>query len=235
MYKGIYIALSGATSKQRQLELLSRDLANSSTQGYKRNDISFKEFLLPRDPVAAAGVDARSMSVVSSINTDFTDGEEIRTGNPLDLAIGGRGFFSIEGGRYTRAGSFKVDGEGYLVNWEGEKVLGMDGPIQLPEGDISVSLEGEVSIGGSIAGTLRVVDFKDLTLMKGAGQYFITGQKPVASKADVHQGYIETSNVNTIREMTGMITTLREFEAMKKMIQAFDEVAGKAVNDLGKI
>ena len=234
MNKAIYIALSGALLKHSQMEVISQNLANAASVGYKKDDISFKDYLLPADSENSQQ-DGRAMSQVSGIKTDFTEGNIIRTGNSLDIAIDGNGFIALEGGRYTRRGDLKRSNDGYLTTGNGIKVLGSSGPVTIPDGDIKITNTGDVLVNGIQTNTLSIVDFPSTDNLKkmGAG-IFSTQDKGVKSNALVKQAYLEESNVDVIREMVSMIDAMREFGTFQKAIQAFDEATDKVNNELGR-
>jgi flagellar basal-body rod protein FlgF len=235
MYKGIYIALSGAVLKQTQMEVISQNLANADTIGYKRDDVSFKDYLIPQD-VISYEPDGRDMSDISSFTTDLSSSTHIKTGNPLDIAIEGTGFVALEGNRYTRKGDLKKDSQQYLTTQNGIKVMGEKGPIKLPEGIIQISESGDVSVNGEKVDSIRIVDFKQTKdLTKAGGDMFFSKAKPSKAKAMVKQGYLEKSNVEVVKEMINMIRMVREFEMFQKAIQCFDEAQGKATNEMGKV
>jgi flagellar basal-body rod protein FlgG len=233
MYKGIYIALSGAILKQNEIDIISRNLANVDTPGYKRDRISFKEHLLSAGDVWSLSA-GRVMSEVAEVETDFSMGELVKTGKPLDIAIDGGGFLHLEGDRYTRKGSLKLDAEGYLRTASGYRVLGKSGPIQLPPGTVEISITGDISVDGKQIDTLDIVDFPDLKALVKSGAEFVTDQEPIAAKAVVLQGYIESSNVKVIHEMARMITVVRQYQAYQKAIQAFDEATSKVTNEMAR-
>jgi flagellar basal-body rod protein FlgF len=242
MYKGIYIAASGAVLKQAQLEVITQNLASANTTGYKKDGISFKEYLLPQDPSGAA--DGRVMSEYSAMKTDFSNGTSLRTGNPLNISIDGPGLIALEGDRYTRRGDLARSQDGYLTTGDGIKVLGTGGPINLPEGDIVIDQMGKVSVIGNgliseapiEVDTIKILDFsQNGTVTKtGNGLYTAVGDGTQVGTG-VHQGYLESSNVDTVREMVHMIEGMREFETYQKVIQAFDQAAAKVNNDLGRL
>ncbi len=236
MYKGIYLALSGAILKQRQMDIVSQNLSNTNTIGYKKDRISFNDYVIPQSNGIREAFDGRIMSEVSAVLTDFSKGKHIRTGNPLDIALDGEGFISLENDRYTRRGDLKIDEKGYLATQNGLKVLGNDGPIQMPKGRIEIGPSGDIRANGIPIDTLKIKDFSNLdSIIKLGEEVFSTNQEGTESKAKVQQGYLEGSNVNVIREMVLMIKTLREFEAYQKMIQAFDEATTKVTNEMGRI
>lgn len=229
MYRGIYIALSGAILKEAQMESITRNLSNSNTTGYKRETVSFRDFIVSEER-------GRIMASTSTKRTDFSEGQLIRTGNPLDIAINGDGFVSLAGNRYTRRGDLKRDKDGFLTTNAGIRVLGKNGPIRLPEGKVEIDRKGNVSVNGTVIDTLRILDFSRKEEMIRIGDsVFYTKEVGKETKAEVMQGYLEGSNVNVIDEMVKMITTLREFESHQKVIQAYDEATSKLSNEIAKI
>ncbi|NWF52956.1 MAG: flagellar hook basal-body protein [Nitrospirae bacterium] len=234
MHKGIYIALSGAVLKYAQMEILSHNIANADTIGYKRDDVSFKDYLIPQD-IVNNQPDGRAMSYFSKFRIDMSSGVHVKTGSLLDVAIEGNGFIVLEGNRYTRRGDFKKDREGYLTTQNGIKVMGQKGPIKLPEGEVEISQSGDISVNGNKIDSLKIVDFKQTEdITKAGGDIFFSKGRPVNAKAIVKQGYVEKSNVGVVKEMVGMIEMLREFEMFQKAIQYFDEAQGKVTNEIGR-
>lgn len=244
MHKGIYIALSGATLKQAQMDIISNNLANANTAGFKRDKISFQEYLVSQMNNRTEPPDGRTMSFFGTIGTDFEPGGVVHTGNDFDIAIEGEGFFCLENGNYTRRGDLRLDGEGYLVNQRGIKVLGTGGgPIQITDkGRVSINSEGEVSVKTvetelSVIDTIKVVTFSDTSALSKTGEdAFAAGsQEAKAVTAAVAQGYLEKSNVDAVKEMVQMITALREFETYQKAIQSFDESIGRVLSEMPRI
>lgn len=237
MYKGIYIALSGALSKQSYMDIIAHNLANTNTIGYKKERISFKDSIVSELNTMNQGADGRTMSDLSTTVIDFAGGNLIKTRNPLDIAVEGEGFISLEGNRYTRRGDLRISSDGYIVNYQGLKVLGNNGAVRLQgKGAIEINTKGTVLINGAVIDTLRIMNFKNLDDLKKAGNdVFISEQPGIESKGEVRQGHLEASNVEAVREMVQMLVTMREFEAYQKAIQAFDEAASKAANEMGRI
>lgn len=235
MYKGIYIALSGAILKSRNMDIFAQNIANANTTGYKQERISFRDYIIPVDNNPGLTADGRVMADLSVTATDFSEGSFERTGNPLDVAINGKGFFALEGGRYTRNGNFKINSEGRLVNQTGAKVLGDGGPIAVQGSRIDISASGEVIVDDIPVAKLKIVDFPDKgSLLKLNGGMFTTKETGEEVNSNISQGYLEGSNVNVIREMVRMLKSHREFESYQKMIQAFDEAASKTINEMGR-
>lgn len=236
MYKGIYIALSGSVQKQGQLDTLTHNVANASTVGFKKDRISFQEFLVSGISGTADSDDGKSMTDLSEVRTDFSPGTQFTTGNPLDVAIDGKGFLCLEGGRYTRKGDLQIGRDGHLVAKDGRKVLGAGGPIVLPPGKIDIAPSGEVRVDGTAIDTLKIVDFQDTSSLRELenGQY-VSPETPVGSTAQVSSGSLESSNVDAVKEMVQMITTLREFEIYQKAIKAFDDAAARVTNEMARV
>ncbi len=235
MHKGIYIALSGAILKQKHMDIYAQNVANATTPGYKKERISFKDYLIPVDNKPPSVVDGRTMTEISKIVTDFSSGIMQRTGNPLDLALDGEGFFALEGERYTRNGNFKIDNEGYLATQDNIKLLGSGGPIAVQGKKIDVNTSGDVFVDNVSVGKIKLVDFADKTSLKKLnGGAFATDEPAQESKGTISQGYLESSNVDVMREIVQMMTSLREFESYQKIIQTFDEASSKGVNELGR-
>jgi flagellar basal-body rod protein FlgF len=187
---------------------------------------------------------------VASLYTDHSQGSLKKTGNTLDLAIEGDGYFVIQtpaGERYTRNGNLILDAEGFLATQMGNRLLGPKGePIQIDTagGRIDIDSKGFISVGSGLenqpAGQLKLaaIEAKSNLTKEGNGLYKLTGGGTVkegAKNFSVRQGFLELSNVNSVEEMTKMITTLRAFEAYQKVIQAIDGADDLAVNSIGRI
>ena len=234
MNKGIYIALSGAVLKHSQMDVISQNLANAASVGYKKDKIAFKEYLMPSSNVNYQP-DGRAMSSFSSLKTDFSPGELVRTGNSLDIAIDGNGFMALDGKRYTRRGDLKRGNDGYLTTFNGIKVLGKNGPVRLPDGKIEINGAGDITVNGTLTDSLKIVEFPDAEDLSKVGDgIFLAKKEGVKANTNVRQSYLEASNVDVIREMVGMIESLREFESFQKAIQVFDEASSKINNELGR-
>ena len=235
MQKGIYIALSGAVLNQKQMETVAQNIANVDTTGYKKDSLTFQQYLIPQD-VVNPDPDGRVMSALSSFNTDHSQGNFLKTENPLHVAVDGTGLIALEGNLYTRRGDFTKDSNGYLVTSSGVKVLGAKGPIRLPDGTIAVSQSGEITVNGTPVDTMKVKDLAEATALSKVGESaFTSTQIGTQSKSLLKQGYLEKSNVDSMKEMVNMIQTLREFESYQKAIQTFDAAAGKVNNDIGRL
>lgn len=179
----------------------------------------------------------------SEVETNYEQGQLQPTESSFDLALRGKGFFCIEtpdGERYTRNGEFTKDAEGYLVTKEGHKVLGEGGYIKIDGGNMMVDENGEVHKDEQLIDKLKLVDFDDYKILRkeGNGLVRIEGgieEVPVTTTVSVQQGFIEGSNVNSVKEMVEMLTMMRTYEANQKLIKIHDELLEKAVNNIARI
>ena len=226
MEKGMYIALNGALLNESQMDMITQNLANGNSLAYKKTKVAFKDYLM--SPETAE--EGKIMAEIASTPTDFSTGGLTQTGNSLDLALEGNGFIALENGQFTRRGDLKRDKDGFLTTQNGFKVLGPKGPIQVPEGKLTIGPKGEISVNNMEFGMIRLVDFQDKQALVRVGEdRFQTDQKSIPSTAQIRQGYLEGSNVNLMKEMSQMIATLREYQAYQKMIQGFDEMTAKMI------
>jgi flagellar basal-body rod protein FlgG len=251
------MAASAAMDHQMRLDVLANNLANVNTAGFKADDVAFQvthatEMTPGEAPDEAADGSATERfpdpnDLPSAIKltgyTDFSAGPSRRTGNPLDIALQGNGFFCIgtPGGiQYTRQGNFTLDQEGSLVTSDGHPVLGEGGSITIEGGQVDIDDQGVVTVDGNEIDRLRIVTFSSPNgLTKVGSSLFSTagsGQAPQsAANVSVKQGYLENANVNAIRTMTDMIAEMRMVEAYQKIVQTADRTSSNAVNTLGTI
>lgn len=234
MHKGIYIAISGAVLKQNQLEIIAQNLANSNSIGYKREYITFTDYLIKEINKSS---DDKIMTNINKVYYDFSNGEFIRTGKPLDIAIEGKGFIALQDNLYTRRGDLSIDENGFLVNFKGYKVLGKKGFIQAGKNVIpAITPDGKVIVDGNTIDEIRIVDFEKYDkLVKKDSSIFYTNEPGKEAKVSILTGYLETSNVSPVKEMINMIETLRDFESYQKAVQIFDESINKIVNDIARV
>jgi len=255
MSGSIYMAATGALAYEKRLQILSNNLANVNTVGFKKDRGRFRAFELSEaviDKKLPASWDqsqAPALWMQFSSYTDFSSGEKKKTGNPFDLAINGRGFFCVEtpdGVRYTRRGDFTVNADEILVTQEGWPVLGQGGEIQIklakPSDNIrefSVSEDGFVTVDGSQVDRLRIVDFTNASGLEKAGHNIYRAVNPrtlqnMDEDISVNQGFLELSNVDVVRMMTEMIEVLRGYESYQKTMRSIDEMNAKLINDVGR-
>lgn len=237
-------ATSGLRSRMESLELLANNLANAGTPGYKKDGESYSLYLSSSaldawadlDPVTAA------LPVIDRNWTDFAQGLLSETGNPLDLAISGQGFFTVEGPNgplYTRNGQFRIGREGFLMTADGKHVV-LEGGGVLQIGStapLTISTTGVITQGGEELGRLAVVEFADAgRLSKKGSTYYETDQAPVeADSAEILQGKIEGSNVNTPESAMRLLDVLRQFEMLTKAVQVNSEMNRKAIEEVARV
>jgi flagellar basal-body rod protein FlgG len=247
MIKGLYAAEAAMKPKMARLEVISNNLANMSSTGFKRDKVFLR---LLQDSAARQ---ARGTGELDGIGLerviDFAPGALERTGNPLDLAIEGRGFFVVEtpaGPRYTRNGHLTIAADGTLTTEMGFPITGEQGRIKVPDPDrldrtaVTVTPEGEVAIGRDSIGTLALVDFENLNdLRKDHQSLFLPAPGAVLTERTgdqlvVRQGFLEESNVDAVEEMIAMIELSRAFETDQRIIAAQDASLDRSL-DVGRV
>jgi flagellar basal-body rod protein FlgF len=220
----------------QRLNQVTNNLANINTNGYKREDITFWEMLY------TANDNRERVGKALKTVTNQTQGPVDATGNPLDFAINGDGFFKLQtpdGIRYSRAGSFSTNSQGQLVSPQGHLVLGEGGPIVINGADVSVSQDGIFHVDNQPIDKLTIASFADSDSLEKEGTNLFrltdTGQELEATSYQIQQGALEGSNVNTVTEMAHMLKLHRAYETQQKIIQTFDEMDSKAINSVGKL
>lgn len=242
MLKGIAAAASGMLPQLKRQEVITNNLANAGTAGYKRDRLFVEQLDRARAGAAPTEADWQTPNLIG-VKVDFSAGPMDRTGSPYDLALAGDGFFVIstpDGERYTRNGHFTLTDEGVLTTADGNAVMGEGGEIRLPAGTATIGPDGTISVDGRPVGKLRIARFADPSVLVRAGSSLFAVGTPGATpedmvNPDVRQGVLERSNVNTIEEMVSMITTFRFFESDQRAIQMQDDTLGRVVSELGRV
>lgn len=254
MVRGLYTSALGMISQMNKMDVVTNNIANADTTGYKKDVVvtrSFSEELMkrlddPADLQHSVGVGKVTPGVfVDDIFINFSNGSLRSTGAPLDVAIMGDGFFNIsvvdedgnESVKYTRRGAFTLSPEGALLTSDGNAVLGEAGPIVIPQGTIIIDETGGVFSNGEFVDRFLMTNFEDSqTLRKCGDTMFNTTEESVetAFTGTLSSGYLENSNVNSVKEMVDMITVSRIYEANQRMITIHDSIMSKAVNDVGR-
>jgi flagellar basal-body rod protein FlgF/flagellar basal-body rod protein FlgG len=253
MENTLLIGLSRQVTLERQMDVIANNVANVNTNGFKADRSLFHEYLVPtaREDNFAAGRDRRLSHVVDRATfKDFAQGSPDQTKNPLDVAIAGDGFFTVQtpaGERYTRDGAFQINTQGQLVNASGYPVLGTGGPITLQQTDkqVQIANDGTVTVlegtgrTDSIRGKLRLTSFSQpQRLVKEGSNLFSLGEGNAAqadTKSTVAQGFVERSNVNAVTEMSRMIEINRMYTHMATLLQQQHDLHKSAIDKLAEV
>ena len=251
----IYMAAVGALAYEKRLQIISNNLANSNTVGYKQDHGQFQIPEIesfPEDPfIDIENIDISQAEIFWNnfkVYTDHSNGSLKNTGNHFDMALVGNGFFCVQtsdGIHYTRKGDFTLDGDGTLVTRNGWPVMGESGAIKVgsygnpaQHKKFSVDENGNISVSGNQIDRLRIVDFpQPYNLIKVGETLFKSPDNGTTEipteKVKVSQGFIELSNVDGVKMMTEMIEVLRGYESYQKIIRSVDEVNSSAINEIG--
>ncbi len=289
MLKGLYTAYTGMLNEQHRMDVLTNNLANATTNGFKKEGTTSEAFdtvlaykikdlsepgNLPRPLATNRAVDEAEMNNPLNENymerrvrktglnlgvkigenyVDYSEGPIKETGNTLDLALSDRGFFAVEytnkagvtSTKYTRDGNFAMNQQGFLQTQDGDYVLDEDGQrIQMdPALPVSISRNGTIVQDGTTVAVIGITDFEDYNYLERFGENFF---QPVEGAVElergetgvdtqIHQGYLEMSNISVVTEMVNMITLQRQYESNQKVITTYDETLEQAVMQNGKI
>ncbi|MCI9347496.1 MAG: flagellar hook-basal body protein [Lachnospiraceae bacterium] len=289
MLKGLYTAYTGMLNEQHRMDVLTNNLANATTNGFKKEGTTSEAFdtvlaykikdlsepgNLPRPMATNRAIDQAEANNPLNENymerrvrktglnlgvkigenyVDYSEGPIKETGNTLDLALSDRGFFAIEytnkagvtSTKYTRDGNFTMNQQGFLQTQDGDYVLDEDGQrIQMdPALPISISRNGTIVQDGAAVATIGITDFEDYNYLERFGENFF---QPVEGAVEldrgetgvntqIHQGYLEMSNISVVTEMVNMITLQRQYESNQKVITTYDDTLEQAVTQNGKI
>lgn len=250
MNEVLAISLQSMQGDMTRVEQIGMNLANALTPGYKRGvavqspvGASFAAHLAGV-PGNAAGPTGAAATQAVSLRSDTRAGNLKATGQPLDVALAGKGYFEVatdSGPAYTRQGSFRLDGSGRLVTAQGYPVMGQSGEIVLPTATPSITTSGALVGPGSSEDAplaqLKIVEFDAASQQERIGEGLLSageGMTLVSAKdVQVRQGYIENSNVASTHEMTQLIQAMRHFETMHKVAQGYDDMLGTAIRKLG--
>lgn len=257
MVRGLYTAYTGMLQQQKKMDVITNNLANAATTGYKKEGVTAvafdRELAIKVKDGSNAYIDQpigrMSLGVkIGETYTDYSQGSYKYTGNTYDLALSGEGFFTIsfmnkageESVKYTRDGNFTIDIDGALRTQDGDYVLGESGQIYIPvdASEVSINKLGEIYADGEYVDTLRITDFEDYNYLKKYGENMydaVDGAVEKESSATVDQGYLEASNVNVVTEMVNMISLSRTYEANQKIIQSVDDELERSANQVGKV
>jgi flagellar basal-body rod protein FlgF len=220
---GYYCAALGTREQAKRLEVISNNIANTNTAGFKKDTVLFRDFM------------------VETSSPRMQQGSMRTTDNPLNIALMGDGFLKVQtdqGVMYSRNGDLRLSSDGTVTTQEGWPVLSKNGPIRLTSSKVRISEDGQIfdinedptatASKDSIA-TIDLVSFPGKTPMTKAGNGYFTPADATAAPlptttCTVHQGALEQANFNVVEEMTQMIDTLRTYESYQKVLQSFDQI-----------
>lgn len=257
MLRGLYTAWTGMANEQKRLDVISNNMANSNTVGYKDEKVASQAFdqvlgIKIRDGSQAyhnQRIGSLSLGVkIGETYTDYKQGSVRQTNNTYDVALSGSGFFTVHvtdktgnvHTRYTRDGRFTLTQSGLLVDADGNPIQGENGDIVIDPSSkqVTISSTGVITADGETIDTLKLVDFENYDYLKKYGDTMyepVVGATMVDATAEVLQGYTEQSNVNVVSEMVDMITITRAYEANQKVIRSYDSMLDRAVNQVGRL
>ena len=278
MLRGIYTGASGMLAQDARMDALANNLANVDKTAYKKDIAVFKAFpdmIMRRINESGLGITPAgsydTMPYVGKLGTgvelnevftNFEQGSLQRTENAFDLALEGRGFFTVmteRGERYSRDGSFTINQEGILMTHNGNPVMGENGIIRVHHNNFIVNEHGEVVVNGDLSADprdvvsmasnnwsnpividrLKIVDFENIREIKKEGDSMyreteFSGPPLPPGEFKVVQGFLEKSNVNIVREMVDMIEVQRSYEANQKTVTSHDQTLGKLINEVAR-
>ncbi len=259
MVQGIDTAASGMVSVLALNDILANNLANINTPGFKQSIATFKNFQdVLVNQMDASKDNQKNSEEPGSISTgntldsttlDFKQGGIKATGNPLDLAINGDGFFVVEtpdGEAYTRNGNFVRSQDGTITTIDGFALAGENGSISLDlknagMKDLKIDSQGNIELKGQQIGKIKIVDFQDRNVLEPIGNSLLkpsNGQagSPIdAANFELNQGTLESANSNVVECMVNSITGMRTYETLGKIIESANRTLGKSVNEVGRI
>lgn len=238
MDSGYYAAFSGLLARTEALDSAASNLANANTSGFRAEREFFRDAIVgPNVLRSQVNEVVNDFGVIGGNRIDLGQGALTHTGNPLDLAIEGAGFFAFQaaqGIRYTRDGSFRRSTNGTLITSSGEPVLNAQNkPIQIPTGQITVGMDGVITVGNAVAGKVALFDFPASDVIpEGTNHYTVkAGSKPVSSTAAIHQGSLESSNQDVIQGTLQLILVQRQAEMMQKALSIFHSDFDKTASE----
>ena len=253
MLRGLYTAYTGMRNEQYRMDIMSNNLANADTTGFKKEGSTSQAYAevmavkikdVSENPNTPKRLGNMSLGVkIGETYTDFSQGSLRDTGNTYDIAIGGSGFFNIEftnkagetSTKYTRDGGFTITKDGYLVTKDGDYVLGENGRIQLSTtaGTTVFDRSGNIFQDNRLVASLKITDFEDTNYLTHYGETIWDAKEGAvqqdAEDAQIYQGYLEMSNASVVKEMVNMITISRQYESNQKMLTTFDESLEKSM------
>lgn len=248
MFQGFYNLASGMLTQNRGLNVVSNNLSNLSTAGYKADimtSTTFQQEMMYRNGNQERGNQTQvgnlnMIKVPEQTKTNYEQGGFMSTGNKLDFAINGNGFFRVEAANgyvYTRNGAFYIDGENCLALEGVGKVQGIGGEIYMESDDLLIDGAGGIySSEGELIDNIQLVDFENYdSLVKGANGAFTTEAEPIdVENPLILNETLEASNANATQEMQNMITTQRSYQSASQVLKMYDQMMAKATTEIAR-
>jgi len=244
MDSGFYAACTGLLAKTDALDLAASNIANLSTTGYKAQleFYSSLEASMGKHRLSSLNQAVNDYGVLGGATVDMKTGEFQKTGNDLDLAVEGSGFFAVQtpaGIRYTRNGNFHTDATGRLLTASGDQLLGVQGPMELTSGTITISSDGTISQQGAVVAQFRLVTFKSGTALTAEGNSYYqapAGSEQPADDPRLAQGMLESSNLNPVGAAVSLIALQRHAQLLEQALSIFHSVFNSApAQDLSRV
>jgi flagellar basal-body rod protein FlgF/flagellar basal-body rod protein FlgG len=244
MDSGFYSAFTALAARIQSLDLVANNLANANTVGYKGQEEFYRAFSasLSGRRLTPENQAINDFAVIGGARIDLSAGSVNNTGNDTDLAIDGSGFFVVQtkgGLRYTRNGNFRLNAQRQLVDPQGNPVMGDQGPIILPDGKLTVSADGTISVGDAIVDKLKIADFAPNTILIPEGNTDFNapaGSALPATSAQVRQGALESSNCDPVSSAVSLINLQRNAELVQRALTIFNtDFNQTAVQELPKV
>jgi flagellar basal body rod protein FlgG len=247
MIQGLYNCAAATDGLEAWSNAIARNISASGSPGFKKELVSFDGIpfgTMVFSSTANRSIEQATMAPKARGGVDFEPGENNRTGDPLEFAIEGNGFFRLQrpDGEYvyTRDGQFHISPQGQLMSKQGFVLMSDSGPVQLliDGGPFAIDAEGRVKQGDQEIGTISLYDFRDRhALHRTIGGFMVDPNRPQtadpAEEARVHQGSLERSNVAPLREMADLVTVTNSMQANHKVIQSLDGVMERLIQTLG--
>jgi flagellar basal-body rod protein FlgF len=244
MDSGFYAACTALMSKTQAMESVANNLANVNTSGFRAQRNQFSSVLADASVTGSSPLNlaVNNYGVLGGTRLDLSQGSLETTGNDLDFAIDGPGFFAVQtaaGRKYTRSGNFQVAANGQLITAGGDPVLGEKGAINVSGGKVHLGSDGTISVNGAVVGQLKIVDFPSSTQLEAMGKTYYSapaGSEIGAKQVSVQQGVIEASNVNPVTSAVDLINIQRQSEMMGRALSFFNTDLDKtATEDLPRV
>jgi flagellar basal-body rod protein FlgG len=242
MIKGIYRSASAMVPRIKMQEVTANNLANASAPGFKRDMVFTKELTKAQIKTTPRKSDWQT-PMIDQVYTQYDQGSLEQTENPFDIALEGDGFFVFEGTDgntiLSRAGSLTLDPSGFIVSADGRRLMGEGGAINAGGGKVDISESGQVTVDDNLVDTIRVVDVAEKNDLEKIGrtEFMLPNGVDVikAGKYAIRQGYLETSNVNVVKEMIDMIISYRNYESDAQALKTQDDSLEKLINNVGRV